>query len=571
MEVTWGQRIGFIIMWIAIVPISTYSLFQFDRPDEVNWGILLAYVALALLASILPFKVAGTTIMLIQWVNLAVFLQYGILVEMIVMQIAIIPLFFYLKLFSKDEFYRMFFNSLMFFSVSVVSGLAVYSLGFDRENAQIGSILLYSVIFQLVNMFANHLFLFGYLKYFKDPDAKFMSIDTLWDYAGMVITLPFGIMLYLLNLHVGVIGFLLLGIPFVMISLVVRMYNSSEKINDDLNVASEIGQQLAGKHTVDEIFNIFLQRVNELFPTEFSYIVDIRRKSDEMYVMFAYVNGQEAKPIVSSKDLVNSIPGRVWKKDKSYLYHTRSEWNHIPLTYLPDNVESIMAVPISRNQRIEGVFLLASTKKFAFETHQLQILQLLCSYFAVSLEKAKYVEDAVSKSERCGLTKLYNYRYFDHCLELEMNKLLNGKLRQLSLMMLDIDHFKMINDTYGHQSGNEILVAFSRLLERELGELGTLARYGGEEFVVLLPNMSKQKTLELAERLRKVIEETPFAINMGLADRPQIQEVTITASIGISTAPEDSDEGMSLIRNADRALYIGAKREGRNRVAEYIK
>ncbi|MDX1771864.1 MAG: GGDEF domain-containing protein, partial [Planococcaceae bacterium] len=226
---------------------------------------------------------------------------------------------------------------------------------------------------------------------------------------------------------------------------------------------------------------------------------------------------------------------------------------------------------ISRNQKVEGILMIASRKKHAFELHQLQILNLLCSYFAVSLEKARFVQDAVSKSERCGLTKLYNYRYFDQELEKKMNDLLNGNLRQLSLMMMDIDHFKSINDTYGHQSGNDILYGLARLIEKEIGDKGIIARYGGEEFVVLLPNYSKQQSLKLAEDLRELIESTPFEIRTDLGEKRDLTKVQITTSIGVSTAPEDCDEAMALIRNADRALYIGAKRAGRNRVAEYIK
>jgi len=220
---------------------------------------------------------------------------------------------------------------------------------------------------------------------------------------------------------------------------------------------------------------------------------------------------------------------------------------------------------------MEGILVLASRKKYAFETYQLQIISLLCSYFAVSLEKARFVQETVSQSERCGLTELYNYRYLEKQLEINMNDLLNGKLRQLSLLMMDIDHFKAINDTYGHQSGNDILFGLARLLERELEDCGILARYGGEEFVVILPNYSKENSLKLAEELREKIESTPFEIRTDLEDKPKLITVNITTSIGVSTAPEDCDEAMALIRNADRALYIGAKREGRNRVAEYVK
>lgn len=136
---------------------------------------------------------------------------------------------------------------------------------------------------------------------------------------------------------------------------------------------------------------------------------------------------------------------------------------------------------------------------------------------------------------------------------------------------MDIDKFKAVNDTYGHHSGNIILQDFANIVKQEIGSNGTVGRYGGEEFVVLLPNYSKLQAMNVAEQLRKKIEQTPFIVPLDLGEITRDEIIFITASIGVSSAPEDSDEGMSLLRNADRALYIGAKQAGRNRVAEYVK
>lgn len=152
-----------------------------------------------------------------------------------------------------------------------------------------------------------------------------------------------------------------------------------------------------------------------------------------------------------------------------------------------------------------------------------------------------------------------------------MAKMEAGAYQSLSLIMLDIDKFKVVNDTYGHHSGNLILKEFAQLIKSEIGREGTVGRYGGEEFVVILPNYTKLQAMNLAEQLRLKIEQTPFIVELDLADVTREEIIFITASIGVSTAPEDSDEGNSLIRNADRALYIGAKQAGRNRVAEYVK
>jgi len=555
-------------IWALTVPAGIYLVYQYAPSGEIDWLILLGYAALSLLTTYFPFKVAGTTIFLVQWINLAIFLKYGLFVELIIMQIAIIPLALQLKI-SFSDFHRALFNSFMFFMVSVVSGLTVIMLGFEVGTFDLTDIIVFGFIYQFVNMAVNHVILYLYLVWTKQEHEGFFGPDTVWDFAGLIVTFPFGIMLYLLDIHVGPIAFLLLGIPFLMITFLVRLYSNSERVNEDLNQASEIGHELADRLSGQAIIELFLARITKMLPVDYTYIIDI--KNDELQFKKAMENNKEIHIDKTHEEILDSIAGIVFKKDKSVLFSKQSEWRKIDTNFLPCDTESVISVPISRNQNLEGILVIASKKKYAFETHQLQILSLLCSYFAVSLEKARFVQDAVSKSERCGLTKLYNYRYLDQQLEIKMNDLLNGELRQLSLIMMDIDRFKSINDTYGHQSGNDILFNLARLVEKEIGDKGILARYGGEEFVVILPNHSKEQSLELAENLRAKIEATPFEIITDLGDLVQSELVNITMSIGVSTAPEDCDDAMALIRNADRALYIGAKQKGRNRVAEYVK
>ncbi|QBP40756.1 sensor domain-containing diguanylate cyclase [Paenisporosarcina antarctica] len=555
-------------LWVVIVPAGMYFVYQFAPPGQIDWPILLGFTALAVLTTYFPFKVAGTTIFLVQWINLAIFLKYGVFLEMLVMQLAIIPLAFRLKI-SYSDFYRALFNSFMFFMVSIISGISVILIGYQVGSTELKDIILFGFIYQIINMFTNHVILYLYLVVTRQENEGFFGTDTLWDYAGLVVTFPFGIMLYLLNVHVGPIAFLLLGVPFLMITFLVRMYSNSTRVNDDLNQATEIGHKLADVVSSDAIIDLFLTKINKMLPVDYSYIIDI--KEGNMMFLKAMEKNIDIEIHHTHEELIKSIAGEVYKKEKPILFNKHSEWRNTNLDFLPYDAQSIISVPISRNQKMEGILVIASRKKFAFETYQLQIISLLCSYFAVSLEKARYVQEAVSKSERCALTKLYNYRYLEQQLELDMNDLLNGKLRQLSLLMMDIDRFKGINDTYGHQSGNDILYGLARLLEKECEDYGTIARYGGEEFVVILPNFSKQQSLQLAENLRAKIEATPFEIRTELGDQQQVTLVNITTSIGVSTAPEDCDEAMALIRNADRALYIGAKREGRNRVAEYVK
>jgi len=133
---------------------------------------------------------------------------------------------------------------------------------------------------------------------------------------------------------------------------------------------------------------------------------------------------------------------------------------------------------------------------------------------------------------------------------------------QVSLLLLDIDFFKRFNDTYGHEMGNELLRQLAALLMGMTRKEDVLARYGGEEFLVLLPRTDHAAALRVAERLRGGVAR------LGLpSPTPDLDPPRVTVSIGVATFPEHADDVAGLIHRADRAMYLGAKRRGRNRIA----
>lgn len=561
-----AKRIIFF-MWLLVVPIGICLVYYLSPTKPSDWEHYIFFLILALLTTIFPFFIAGTVMVLVQWVNLAIFLKFGILAELIAMQLCIIPIVFHMKI-SKETRYKLYYNSFMFFLISIMCGSLVMWMGYEIGTLVINDILLYGSIYMLLNILLNHLFL-HFREVFTGLNPKFITKDLGWDFICLIITLPFGISIYILEGYIGSIAFILLGVPFLAITLLIRMYSDSEKVNADLNKASEFGHQLADRMTSTEILDMFLKRLFDMFPFDVGYIID--NVDDNFFVLRAREDGENKELEYGHDDIKYSLAGKGYEKGEPILYNKQTEWSHIKPPFLADDMQSVMCVPIYRNQKIEGVLVLSAREKFAFETYQLKIVHLLCSYFAVSLEKAKYVREAVAKSEVCELTKINNYRYLDKHLKLEMERLTNGFYQTVSLIMMDIDKFKGVNDTYGHHAGNIILQEFAKIIKEEIGPNGTVARYGGEEFVILLPNYSKLQAKNIAEQLRRKIEQTPFIVPLDLGEVSREEIIFITASIGVSTAPEDSDEGMSLLRNADRALYIGAKQAGRNRVAEYVK
>lgn len=171
------------------------------------------------------------------------------------------------------------------------------------------------------------------------------------------------------------------------------------------------------------------------------------------------------------------------------------------------------------------------------------------------LKQANELLLAISHTDH--LTGLYNRRYLEETLEREFRRT-QRKGNNLAVMIMDIDHFKMVNDTYGHQQGDYVLCKIATLFQRVLREYDTAARFGGEEFIAVIPETSLSEARIIAERIRISIEETLF--NVG------DEKIRITASFGVSAFPaEEIRSADDLIRVADKALYT-AKISGRNRV-----
>lgn len=175
-------------------------------------------------------------------------------------------------------------------------------------------------------------------------------------------------------------------------------------------------------------------------------------------------------------------------------------------------------------------------------------------------ERTRELQDANARLERLavtdGLTGLFNHRRFQETLQAELLRTQRHR-RPLSVLMVDVDYFKRVNDSLGHPVGDELLRRLAEVLGNDLRQTDLIARYGGEEFAAVLPETTKTEALQVAERMRAAVEQK---IN---EERTWGQKVTV--SIGVATAPEDGDNHETVLEAADQALYV-AKRQGRNRV-----
>jgi diguanylate cyclase (GGDEF)-like protein len=189
------------------------------------------------------------------------------------------------------------------------------------------------------------------------------------------------------------------------------------------------------------------------------------------------------------------------------------------------------------------------------EAARKELINLSSDFLSRLIEQDKRIEVLNERATHDGLTKLTNYQRFQEVLDEEMYRAKRYKM-PLTLLMLDLDHFKKINDTFGHLAGDYILREVAELLQKSMRKSDTAARYGGEEFAVLLPETPQEGAFILAERLREKLATTEFTYGE--------QTVFATMSVGIAAySPKVDSSNADLIKKADRALYR-AKESGRN-------
>ncbi len=219
-----------------------------------------------------------------------------------------------------------------------------------------------------------------------------------------------------------------------------------------------------------------------------------------------------------------------------------------------------LLVPVVTDESVIALMKLTRSHKKPFSTDELRFLEAVANQTALALERVKLIAFLENLSITDALTGIANRRHFEWRLSEEVERARRYKY-PLSALLLDLDHFKQVNDNYGHQIGDIVLQQVAQRLKSSLRRTDFLARYGGEEFVVLAPQTPAERAIILGERLRQVVVESPITV----ADDLQIR---ITLSVGIAVFPDHAQNESELIGAADAALYK-AKQMGRNRVCMF--
>jgi diguanylate cyclase (GGDEF)-like protein len=222
-----------------------------------------------------------------------------------------------------------------------------------------------------------------------------------------------------------------------------------------------------------------------------------------------------------------------------------------------NHILSWLGVPLIVRGEIIGLLAIDSAQLNYFSATHVKMAATFADHVAVALENARLFEEVQNLALTDALTGLYNRRGLFEIGHIEFTRARRLE-REFSLIMIDIDHFKRVNDRYGHPTGDQVLQFLASKLISTARDTDIVGRYGGEEFAIFLSGSGGKAAMELAERLRAPIEKTSFNV--------EDEEIRITISLGVAEYNENNPNLETLVARADQALYV-AKHKGRNRVA----
>ncbi|MDZ4724090.1 MAG: sensor domain-containing diguanylate cyclase [candidate division Zixibacteria bacterium] len=286
-----------------------------------------------------------------------------------------------------------------------------------------------------------------------------------------------------------------------------------------------------------------------------TYAIVFRNKSEGFYFRARSVDKHEnfhPKAIESSQ--ISLISKVAEMQEMIRIKDIRGRTDYVALH---PQTRSVIIIPLTSHGRTHGLLVAESPEIDRFRERDQQMLAIVSRSAALALENAELHRRTEELTIIDELTETYNYRYFVRKLEEEKKRAIRYSL-PLSIIMVDLDWFKKLNDSYGHEVGNIVLRALSRVIKQCIRDVDIFARYGGEEFVIILPQTPEIEAKQIGERIRAQSELT-------IIDAGSSGKVKVTVSVGVSSFPENGKSHEELLTIADQALYR-AKGSGKNLV-----
>jgi len=235
---------------------------------------------------------------------------------------------------------------------------------------------------------------------------------------------------------------------------------------------------------------------------------------------------------------------------------SRTKWPTGIHSLEKNGISPDFVAPVTMNGNVVGILVVASS--IVQGRDEIPFVSMIAELLGNAYKHTTEIESVEHSASIDPLTKLFTRGHFAQRFEMEIRRARNYA-HPLSVFLLDIDHFKNVNDTHGHSAGDLILVKLGEILRQSVRSSDIAARFGGEEFIVLMMSAGKEQALNMAENVRNIVESTEFRI-------PGLQSpLKVTISGGVATYPADGDSTTDLLRKADEALYK-AKQTGRNRI-----
>jgi diguanylate cyclase (GGDEF)-like protein len=352
------------------------------------------------------------------------------------------------------------------------------------------------------------------------------------------------------------------GKPF---SGVERRRNPSPDLNsgegNELSVFHELGKALTSTLQLDQVLRTIMDKINEVLRPDTWSLLLMDTAKPELYFQIATGAGAAALKDLRIP-LGQGVAGWVAQSGEAVVVPDTSKdsrfFSQVDERTKTDT-RSIVAVPVRFREQCLGVIeLINCIGPEGFSQRDLALLEALADYAAIAIENARHVQRIHELTITDDCTSLYNARHMNFMLDTEIYRS-HRYAFEFSIIFIDLDHFKMVNDTHGHLAGSKLLSEIGAAIKEKCRMIDLAFRYGGDEFVILLPQTSKENALGVARRVHKLIREMEWLKETGL-------NLHISASIGVASYPADSRTKAELLHLADEAMYL-VKNTSRDRVA----